>query len=89
MTKDKYVHLDEFLEDADAHVIPEEFISAACVTYTNGDEYIMSFEEAAELMEEGSLADQGIDYIRAIIDMEVVREEAILLCDAILNLHAA
>jgi len=85
MEHDKYEHIDKFLEEAEAFVVPEEFISAACVIYTNGDEYLVSFEEAAEIFDAGPLSEQGIQSIRAIIDMEVVKQEVIDLSNEIMQ----
>lgn len=85
MAKDKYDHIDQFLEEADALIVPEEFISAACITKMNGDEYYITFEEASEIISNGPLREQGIKYIRAIIDMEVVKEVVIALSEEILD----
>jgi len=72
--KNRYEDIDKFLEEVEINVIPEEFITAACVTNLDGDEYLVSFDEAAEIFENGSLEDQGILAVRAIINMREVRE---------------
>ncbi|MNK56468.1 hypothetical protein D3C87_755090 [compost metagenome] len=88
MAKKKYDYIDRFLEEADTYIVPEEFISAACVTYLNGDEQYITFEEASDIISNGSLKAQGIKQIRAIIDMEVVKDTVIELSEQILS-HAA
>lgn len=87
MAKKKYDYIDRFLEEADTYIVPEEFISAACITYLNGDEQYITFEEASDIIANGSLKAQGISSIRAIIDMEVVRNTVIDLSEQILS-HA-
>ena len=85
MAKKVYDYIDQFLEDADAVMVPEEYISAACVIYTNGEEQYVTFDEASDLINNGSLKSQGIKSIRAIIDMEYVRGIVIDLTEQILE----
>lgn len=72
--KNRYEDIDKFLDEVEINVIPEEFISAACVTSLDGDEYLVTFDEAAEIFENGDLEEQGIKAVRAIINMRIVRE---------------
>lgn len=84
MASSKYEHIDQFLEEAEAYIIPEEYIKAACITDIDGEEYYVSFEEVAEILSNGSLKDQGISSVKAIINMEEVRKDVIALTDEIL-----
>jgi hypothetical protein len=85
MAKRKYDEIDRYLEEADTIIVPQEYISAACVTDLDGNDYYISFDEVADIMSSGSLESQGIKHIRAIIDMDVVRETVIELSERILN----
>jgi hypothetical protein len=85
MASSKYDHIDQFLEEAEAYIIPEEYISAACVTDIDGNEYRVTFEEVAEILGNGPLKDQGIVSVKAIINMEVVKKDVMALTDEILS----
>ena len=85
MARNKYDKIDQYLDEVETYVVPEEFISAACITDLNGDEYYITFEEASEIINNGSLKEQGIQQIRAIIDMEMVKSVVIALSEDILN----
>lgn len=82
---DKYDDIDRYLEEADAEVVPEEFIASACIVTTSGEEYIVTVDEVAEILEKGSFDSQGIAHIRAVIDMEYVKECVIELTEEIFN----
>jgi hypothetical protein len=81
----KYDDIDRYLEEADAEVVPEEFISSACIVTVDGDEYTVSIDEVAEILEAGSFEDQGIAHIRAVIDMEQVKGWVIEVTEEILS----
>lgn len=85
MAKRKYDEIDRYLEESDTIIVPHEYISAACVTDLDGNDYYISFEEVSDIMSSGSLESQGIKHIRAIVDMDVVRESVIELSDSVLN----
>lgn len=86
MANINYDFLDEILEEIDVVVIPVEFISSACITDLDGNDYYVSIEEAAEIMNSGeSFTDQGISAIRAVVDMELVKEVVIELSERIIK----
>jgi hypothetical protein len=85
MAKDNHDDIDRYLDEVETLVIPEEFITAACITDLNGDEYYVTYDEAAEIMSNGSLRRQGISQVRAIVDMEFVKETVVELSEQILN----
>lgn len=87
MAKRIHDYIDQFLEEADTVIVPEEFISAACVTYKNGEEHYITFDEASELINKGSYNSQGIESIRAVIDLKAVRKVVADLTEEVLS-HA-
>lgn len=79
----KYDDIDQYLEEADAEMVPEEFITAALVIKADGDEYIATMDEVADILDSGPLENQGIEQINAVIDMEYVKERVIEITEQI------
>ncbi len=79
----KYDDIDQYLEEADAEMVPEEFITAALVIKADGDEYIATMDEVADILDAGPLENQGIEQINAVIDMEYVKERVIEITEQI------
>jgi len=68
-------YIEECLNEAEVVLIPYEFVSAACVTDLEGNEYIVELEEVEELFDdEEGLSAQGIESVRCVIDMELVKQ---------------
>lgn len=85
MNRKRLEAIDRYLNEADAHVIPEEFVTAACVTNYDGEEYFITLDEVNEIMSNGPLDEQGIESIRAIINMEKVRRTVVKLSDSVMQ----
>lgn len=80
-----YSCIDNFLNDAEKIVIPEEYVIAAWIIYKNGDDEYVSAEEAMEIYNQGSMDEQGIESIRTIVDMELIKDVVIQVSDEILD----
>jgi uncharacterized protein (UPF0216 family) len=66
--------LDKILSEIEPAYIPDEFVTAARVTETDGGSYIITKTELDELMDsDDSLEELGIYQIRFIVNLEMIR----------------
>lgn len=78
--------LDRILSEIEPAYIPDEFVTAARVTETDGTSYIITKSELDDIMEdEGSLEDQGISEVRFIVNLEMIRSSIQEYTGIILN----
>lgn len=84
MSRKRLQNIDRYLNEADAHVIPEEFVTAACVTNLDGEEYFVTLDEVTEILSNGPLDEQGIESVRAIVNMEKIKLTVLNLSNSIL-----
>jgi hypothetical protein len=71
---DKSEFIDKLLTDMEIIVVPSEFISAACITYFNGKERYVSVDEITNIMQRGPVEEQGIYSVKAVINLDLVKE---------------
>lgn len=66
--------LDRILAEIDPEHVPVEFVEGACVTDDEEETYIISKEELEEIMlDEASLAEQGISELGLILNLPEVK----------------
>lgn len=75
----------KLLEEVDFVVIPEEFISAACIREFSGEEYIIPYDQIDEMLDSGEFEDDEIESIEAIINLPMVRKRIQEITENILH----
>lgn len=88
MTEQEKSDLEAILEThaTESELIPEDFVAYARIVYTDGTDRLVSPMALDEIFSsEDSLEDQGIDYVRLILDMALIRETVIYYTNEILG----
>jgi hypothetical protein len=78
--------IDRLLVELDPQHIPEEFVTAARVTYEDEEVKVLTPDELEEIMFSGeSLRDQGILDVRLMLDLNLIKETIWELSEIILS----